>query len=44
MAKYGKKFWSTGVVKMLEDDMGIDLRAPGYEAEERWQAYEREIK
>jgi hypothetical protein len=24
------------VVKLLEDDLGSDLRAPGYEAGERW--------
>ncbi len=36
MAKYGPKFWSTGIVKLLEDDMGVDLRSPGYEPEERW--------
>ncbi len=36
MAKYGPKFWSTGIVKLLEDDMGIDLRASGYEPEARW--------
>ena len=36
MRRYGGKFWSTGVVKMLEDDLGSDLRAPGYEPEERW--------
>lgn len=34
--KYGGKFWSTGVVKLLEDDLNSDLRAPGYEAEGRW--------
>jgi 3-hydroxyisobutyrate dehydrogenase len=34
--EYGGKFWSTGVVKLLEDDLNSDLRAPGYEAEERW--------
>ncbi len=36
MAKYGPKFWSTGIVKLLEDDMGVDLRASGYEPKERW--------
>lgn len=40
IARYGGKFWSTGIVKLLEDDMGIDLRAAGYESETRWQAYE----
>jgi len=34
--KYGGKFWSTGVVKLLEDDLSTYLRAPGYEPEERW--------
>ncbi len=36
MRRYGGKFWSTGVVKMLEDDLHSDLRAAGYESEERW--------
>lgn len=36
MRRYGGKFWSTGVVKMLEDDLHSDLRAPGYEPEARW--------
>lgn len=31
MAKYGADTWSTQVVKLLEDDLGTDLRAPGYE-------------
>ena len=34
--KYGAKFWSTGVVKLLEDDLGSDLRAAGYEPAQRW--------
>ena len=41
MAKYGRTFWSTGIVKLLEDDLGIDLRADGYEPDERWLPYER---
>ena len=36
LRKYGSNFWSTGVVKLLEDDLNSDLRAPGYEPEERW--------
>lgn len=44
VARYGRQFWSTGIVKLLEDEMDIPLRAPGYEAEDRWQAYKREIK
>jgi 3-hydroxyisobutyrate dehydrogenase len=36
LRRYGGKFWSTGVVKMLEDDLHSDLRAAGYEPEERW--------
>lgn len=43
MERYGRKFWSTGIVKLLEDEMNIPLRAPGYEADERWQEYERTI-
>jgi 3-hydroxyisobutyrate dehydrogenase len=41
IARYGEKFWSTGIVKLLEDDMGLDLRAPGYETQSRWADYER---
>ena len=29
--KYGDNAWSTQLVKLLEDDLGVDLRAPGYE-------------
>jgi 3-hydroxyisobutyrate dehydrogenase len=29
--KYGDDAWSTQVVKMLEDDLGSDLRAEGYD-------------
>ncbi|MCP4361942.1 MAG: NAD(P)-dependent oxidoreductase [Chloroflexi bacterium] len=42
MTKYGPKFWSTGIVKLLEDDMGIDLRASGYEPEKRWNMHKDE--
>ncbi len=42
-AKYGGDSWSTGIVKLLEDDMGIDLRADGYGAAERWLPYERTL-
>ncbi len=31
MAKYGPDTWSTQVVKLLEDDLGTDLCASGYE-------------
>ncbi len=31
LARYGDEAWSTQVVKLLEDDLGTDLRAPGYE-------------
>jgi 3-hydroxyisobutyrate dehydrogenase len=41
IARYGERFWSTGIVKLLEDDMGIDLRAAGYETETRWADYEK---
>jgi 3-hydroxyisobutyrate dehydrogenase len=34
--KYGPKFWSTGVVKLLEDQLSTDLRSDGYEPEARW--------
>lgn len=30
-AKYGDHAWSTQIVKLLEDDLGLDLRAEGYE-------------
>ena len=29
--RYGDQAWSTQVVKLLKDDLGTDLRAPGYE-------------
>ena len=29
LAKYSPDTWSTQVVKLLEDDLGTDLRAPG---------------
>jgi 3-hydroxyisobutyrate dehydrogenase len=29
--KYGDQAWSTQIVKLLEDDLGVDLRAAGYE-------------
>ncbi len=29
--KYGEQAWSTQIVKLLEDDLGVDLRAAGYE-------------
>jgi len=29
--KYGDNTWSTQLVKLLEDELGVDLRAPGYE-------------
>ncbi len=41
IARYGEGFWSTGIVKLLEDDMGLDLRAPGYETQTRWADFER---
>jgi 3-hydroxyisobutyrate dehydrogenase len=31
-ATYGGQAWSTQVVKLLEDTMGTDLRAPGFPA------------
>lgn len=34
--QYGDTFWSTGIVKLLEDNLDSYLRAPGYEPEERW--------
>lgn len=36
VARYGMRFWSTGIVRLLEDDMGIALRAAGYAPEQRW--------
>jgi len=39
IARYGEKFWSTGIVKLLEDDRAIPLRAPGYQTETRWAQY-----
>ena len=41
IAKYGEKAWSTGIGRLLEDEMGIDLRAPGYETDTRWAEYEK---
>lgn len=41
IAKYGAKAWSTGIGRLLEDEMGIDLRAEGYETETRWAEYEK---
>ncbi len=34
--RYGPGFWSTGVVRLMEDELATDLRAPGYSAEGRW--------
>ncbi len=31
--RYGPRFWSSGIVKRLEDDTGLDLRAPGFPEE-----------
>ncbi len=41
VARYGPSFWSTGIVRLLEDDLGIPLRAAGYEPDGRWAAYEK---
>lgn len=41
IAKYGEKSWSTGIGRLLEDELGIDLRAPGYETETRWAEYQK---
>ena len=41
MARYGGKTWSTGIGRLLEDELNIDLRAPGYETETRWAEYEK---
>ena len=41
IAKYGEKAWSTGIGRLLEDELGIDLRAPGYETETRWAEYQK---
>jgi 3-hydroxyisobutyrate dehydrogenase len=30
--QYGGEAWSTAVVKLLEDELGVDLRAPGFPA------------
>ena len=32
-ASLGSRFWSSGIVKMLEDACGIELRAPGFPEE-----------
>jgi len=32
-AAYGARFWSSGIVKRLEDACGLELRAPGFPAE-----------
>ncbi|MDP7259349.1 MAG: NAD(P)-dependent oxidoreductase [Anaerolineales bacterium] len=36
IARYGAQAWSTGIGRLLEDELGIELRAPGYETEHRW--------
>ncbi len=41
IAKYGAKSWSTGIGQLLEDELGIDLRAPGYDTDTRWASYEK---
>ena len=41
LSKYGPKAWSTGIGRLLEDELGLDLRAPGYETETRWAEYEK---
>lgn len=41
LTKYGPKAWSTGIGRLLEDEMGLDLRAPGYETDTRWAEYEK---
>ncbi len=33
LKRYGPRVWSSQVVKRLEDDCGVDLRAPGFPAE-----------
>lgn len=33
LERYGPRVWSSQVVKRLEDDCGVDLRAPGFPAE-----------
>ena len=30
--QYGGSAWSSQVVKLLEDELGVDLRAPGFPA------------
>lgn len=44
IAKYGGEAWSTGIGRLLEDEMGIPLRAPGYETGTRWAHYEKKEK
>lgn len=41
VAKYGEKAWSTGIGRLLEDELGLDLRAPGYDTETRWAEYSK---
>lgn len=41
MSALGPQFWSTGIVKLLEGEMGIPLRADGYESDARWHEYEK---
>ncbi|GAB4442704.1 MAG: NAD(P)-dependent oxidoreductase [Anaerolineae bacterium] len=44
LSKYGPKAWSTGIGRLLEDELGIELRAPGYDTETRWAAYEKKSR
>lgn len=41
LSKYGPKAWSTGIGRLLEDELGIELRAPGYQTETRWAEYKK---
>ncbi|MEM7017619.1 MAG: NAD(P)-dependent oxidoreductase [Pseudomonadota bacterium] len=41
ISKYGPQAWSTGIGRLLEDELGIELRAPGYETGTRWADYDK---
>jgi 3-hydroxyisobutyrate dehydrogenase len=44
-AEYGGGAWSTMIVKLLEDAVGTDLRAPGFPARiKTWQAADLQRK
>ena len=49
LKRYGPRVWSSMVVKRLEDDCGVDLRAPGFpeyltDSEEEQQGFEVKVR